>query len=92
MKYHVIIKNNETGKVEMDNDASAIVGGVCIEGDEVASIGMIACSGKDMISTLQAARVAIDEILSAHPDIALLAKLLCIAKNLGKEESEREDV
>ena len=89
-KFHITIKNNETGEVELDLDAKCIMGaawGEDPDGDE-ATVGFqyINCNGQELHNTVGALKDRVTEIYKVHPEL----KLLDLLKAMKEEQENRE--
>ena len=60
MKFHITIKNNETGEILHDQDCNAIIGGIC-DNEKNTSVVLTQCNGKDLVFCALPAKKAIDK-------------------------------
>ena len=73
MKYHLTIKDNETGKILKDGDYCAIIGGISTD-KETTKVVLTDCEALPLIYCASSAQDAIDTALSEK--MRLLSKLL----------------
>ena len=73
MKYHLTIKDNETGEILNDGDYCAIIGGVSTE-KETTEVVLTDCEALPLIFCASSAQDAIDTALPEK--MRLLLKLL----------------
>lgn len=88
-KFHIAIKNNETGKILYNVDTDAIIGAIHEE-DKSAAIGLSACSSKALLATVLTAKTAIKTIISNTPALAMLDKF-GLLDVLSLEEPEKDN-
>lgn len=80
-KYHITIKENETGEVHYDFDSNIILGAVYLEDGEIASVAAAHGSTFDVAATIDAVNTVIKKVGEHDPMALLLSKLL------GKDEA-----
>lgn len=86
MKFHITIKDNETGKILRDQDCNAIIGGLC-DNEKSASVVLVQCNGKDLVCCASAAQKSIDIAIPKDSELDLMLKLF----NAIAEEEDKED-
>lgn len=79
-KFHITIKNNETGEIIHNVDTDAIIGAVHEEG-KTAAIGLTACNGATLLETASATKKVLKEITSKSPMLSILDILENLAEN-----------
>ena len=84
MKYTVTIKDNETGEILQNHECNALIGGVSLADNGVASIIVTSCTGKELLGAYKATQNSIEKIIEDNP-ILLLADLF------GKVKKEDTD-
>ena len=62
MKFHLTIKNNETGEVLHDTDCNAIIGGIT-DNEKKTCIALTECNVKDLIACAMEAEEAISTVI-----------------------------
>ena len=65
-KFHITIKNNETGEIIVDLDTCAIVGAIA-EYDRIRCIGSVYCSASRLADTLAGAAQVVNTCRSRLP-------------------------
>lgn len=94
-KYHITIKNNETGEIINDVDSDAIIGS--IESEEgTANVVMTECNIKQLIESIFVAKRAIKDatklIMADAPEgLGVFLDLLSKLDDLAKEEDGDAD-
>lgn len=83
-KFHVTIKNNETGEITHDLDTSAIVAGI-LDDDGSYSVGATSCDAFGLLNAIDGAEKAIDHLLKRHPELLILKTIM------EKSEDETEE-
>ena len=87
MKFHVTIKNNETGEILHDDDCNAIIGGIC-ENEKSASVVFTSCNGLALARCVFSAKKAIDESIPEDP---IIRSMVALYGSLDiKEDKEKE--
>ena len=89
-KYHITIKDNETGEITHDYDTGAIVGGV-EAGDGYFALGLTECNAIELVNTICSAEKAIEAMLEGHPELLALKSLATIKKAAETEEAEETE-
>lgn len=80
MKFHITIKDNETGKILHDEDTSAIIGGYANEEGSMSMI-MGRCNEIDLAKTVYAAERAVQEVKdSKSPLFSALVAMIAGSK------------
>jgi hypothetical protein len=69
MKYHVAITDNETGKILVDVDCSALLGAARVENDNVTKMSFADCTVLDLFAVINAAS---DVLKESRNEIKLL--------------------
>lgn len=97
MKYTVTIKDNETGEIVREVECNSIVGGISINEEKSASIGIADCEGRELLGACESAKKAIYKVLEDDPALQILFTLFEMKMNiemrdkLAKEIEEKED-
>lgn len=88
MKFHVTIKNNETGKILYDDDdCNAIIGGIC-KNEKSFSVVLTSCNCVELASCIFSAKKAIDESIPEDP---IIRSMVALYGSLDiKEDKEKE--
>lgn len=79
-KFHITIKDNETGKIIHNVDTDAIIGAVHEEG-KTAGIGLTACNGVALLETMSATKKVLKKMTSENPLLSMLDTLENLTKN-----------
>ena len=87
-RFHITIKNNETGEILNDIDTSCLIGAIDI-GEGNTSIAFTHCNAISLVTTILAAKKAINNIYERNPHIKLLEMAYHASEN-RKEENENE--
>lgn len=86
MKFHLTIKDNETGEILHDKDCNAIIGGLC-DDEKSTSVVLTQCDGKDLLHCAKAAQKSINSAIPKGSVMDLMLKLF----NAVSEEEDKED-
>lgn len=62
MKFHLTIKNNETGEVLRDTDCNAIIGGITYN-EKKTCVALTECNWKELMNCAMAADEAISKVI-----------------------------
>lgn len=81
--FKIIIINNETGKVECEHDTDCIIAGIGLE-EKTRSICTTHCDIMQMAKTLDAARIAVNNLFEKHPELEPLAEFMRVMRNTEK--------
>lgn len=90
MKWHLTIKDNETGETVQDLDVCAIIAGIGTENGERA-MAMANCTGGKVVATALAAEDALQNVYDENPIAKHLTKLAKAKKALAETETETEN-
>ena len=74
-KFHITIKNNETGEIMHDSDTKAILGAFDSQ-DKTECIAALECNPVTLASTLNGAECVLDDIRNKFPEADALSKLI----------------
>lgn len=88
-KFHITIKNNETGEITHDLDTSAIVAGI-LDDDGSYSVSATSCNALELLQTVNSAEKAINLIYKKRPELLVL-KLMVAHTEEGEEAEETEE-
>lgn len=80
-KYHITIKENETGKVHYDVDTNIIIGAMHLGADGVACVGAAVGNTLEVAATIDGVNTAIKSIGKQDPMALLFSKFLGEDKN-----------
>lgn len=83
-KFHITIKNNETGEITHDLDTSAIVAGI-LDDDGSYAVSATSCDAFGLLNAISSAEKAIDHLLKRHPELLILKTIM------EKSEDETEE-
>jgi hypothetical protein len=86
MKFHITIKDNETGEILHDRDCNAIIAGLN-DGEKSTSVVLTQCNGKDLVYCAKATQKSINSAIPKGSRLDLMLKLL----NAIAEEEDKED-
>ena len=88
-KFHITIKDNETGKTLHDLDTAAIVGGI-ESGDGVTVLGLTRCKQSDLVYTVAFAKLAVHLVTREDKRVGKLSdKMLKKYKKINKKETKK---
>lgn len=93
-KFHITIKDNETGEIFLDRDTSCVVGALDEPGGTTGVFGNTHCNAIELAATATGAINAAIKTAKQLPDFALDVFKLEITKKLGElfvEDTEKED-
>lgn len=86
MKFHITIKNNETGEILHDQDCNAIIGGIC-DNEKNTSVVLTECNSKALFYCAKAAQESINSAIPKGSELDLMLKLFnAFAEEKGEEE------
>ena len=91
MKFHVTIKDNETGEILNDQDCDEIIGGIS-DDEQSASIVLTSCNGKTLLFCARATSIAIDKAIPKDSPIYNIFELFKLLKKGDKEDKEENEV
>ena len=83
MKYHITIKDNETGEIFIDADSACIIYSADI-GEETMTGAHISCKPIDLYLTHEALKEELDSLENEHIEIGLIRRMC----NHYKKENE----
>ena len=83
-KFHITIKNNETGEITHDLDTNAIVAGI-LDDDGAYAVSITSCNALELLNATGGAEKAIDHLLKGHPELLTLKTIM------EKSEDETEE-
>ena len=87
MSYKIIITDNETGEVLVnENKAKAIVGAY-VNGESTGRMGFTKCNAMDLEEVISGAESVAEKLKSKHPFVAILSDLKKVVK-----ESQTSDM
>lgn len=87
-KFHITIKDNETGETLHDLDTAAIVGSF-ENGDSVTTLGLTRCKPSDIVCTVAAAKLAVHLVTREDKRAGKLSdKMLKKYKKINKKETK----
>lgn len=84
-KFHITIKNNETGEIMHDIDTKAIIGAFDSQ-DKTECIAVTECDPMTLASTVNGVKSVLEKILDDRPEVNALAEL--IGKYFTKKETK----
>lgn len=75
-RYHITIKENETGKIHYDEDTNIIIGAMHLGEQGVASIAAILGNTMEVAATMDGVNSAIKSVGKQDPMALFISKLL----------------
>lgn len=84
-KFHITIKDNETGEILHDSDTKAIIGAFDSQ-DKTECIATIACNPMTLASTVNGVKSVLEVIIDKYPEANALSEL--IDKYFTKKETK----
>ncbi len=91
MKFHITIKDNETGEIIHDKDTNAIIGAINGAENSTAVIGITSCNTIELLATMRGALQSVKEIRESNPKISLMEDLISMCKKMKGEFSEKKE-
>lgn len=88
-KFHITIKNNETGEITHDLDTNAIVAGI-LDDDGAYAVGITHCDSLGLLQAINSAENLITSMYKKHPELLIL-KLMVDRTEDGEEVEETEE-
>lgn len=86
-KYHITIKDNETGATLTDADVNAIMGAICLGQGLTQALAYIHCNNADLIGVVVSCEQIVENTYKKNPLLPLL-KTLVTKQELSRSESD----
>lgn len=84
-RFHITIKDNETGEIMHDSDTTAIIGAFDSQ-DKTECIAAIECNPMTLASTVNGVKSVLEVIIDKYPEAKALSEL--IGKYFTKKETK----
>lgn len=86
-KFHIIIKNLETGAEIVNDETNCIIGAFDADENGTASMAFSSCNTLELLSTVMGANGVLEKIFEEHPDLIIKLKMIDLLKK-GKTKKE----
>lgn len=88
MKFHLTVKDNESGRIVHDIDCNAIVGALATENGTTNQLAIVHCTGEELFFVCKGAKDAADKAVEDNPKLKLMLMLSDVFGKKEKEENE----